>query len=73
MPAVPVVWLTLAMVQLAAPLALVTAVQLCSELPEPRVKVTVLPETSVPGDGSLVVRVPERVADWPLVTDVVPV
>ena len=49
------------------------AVQLCGELPEPRVKVTVRPETSVPDEGSLVVSTPERVADWPLVTDVVPV
>ena len=67
------VWLTDAMVQLAAPLAFVVPVQLCSELPEPMVKVTVWPDTSVPAVGSLVVSTPERVAGWPLVTDVVPV
>ena len=72
-PAVPAVWFTLAMVQLAAPLALVVAVQLWSELPEPRVKVTVCPRRRCPGVGSLVVSTPESVAGCPLVTDVVPV
>ena len=69
----PVLWFTLPMVQLAAPLALVTAVQLWCELPEPSVKVTVRPETSVPEEGSFVVRVPESVTGCPLVTVVGPV
>ena len=73
MPAVPVLWFTLAMVQLAAPLALDTAVQLCCEPPVPSVKVTVRPETSVPEEGSFVVKVPDSVAGCPLVTVVGPV
>ena len=72
-PAVPVVWFTLAIVQLAAPLVLVTAVQLCCEPPEPSVKVTVRPETSVPEEGSFVVKVPDSVTGCPLVTVVGPV
>ena len=73
MGTLPELWFTEAMVQLAAPLALVVAVQLCAELPEPSVNVTVLPATSVPGEGSLVVSTPDSVTGCPLVTDVVPV
>ena len=51
-------WLTLAMVQLACPAALVVPVQLCAELPEPMVNVTVCPLTGVPAVGSLVVSTP---------------
>jgi hypothetical protein len=36
--------------------------QLCSEVPEPMVKVTGTPETSVPELGLLLVTVPENVA-----------
>jgi len=46
MPALPGLWFTEGMVQVAAPLARVVAVQLC----EPSVKVTVWPETPVPDD-----------------------
>ena len=45
------------------------AVQLC----EPSVKVTVRPETSVPEEGSFVVKVPVSVTGCPLVTVVGPV
>ena len=61
------------MVQLAAPLAPVTVVQLWAAPPEPRVKVTVRPETSVPEVGWLVVSTPDNVAELPLVTEVMPV
>jgi hypothetical protein len=66
-------WLTLAIVQLACPLALVVAVQLCAELPEPMVNVTVCPLTGVPAVGSLLVSTPLRVTDPPLVSVVGPV
>ena len=49
MPTVPEVWFTSAMVQVAAPLAFVVPVQLCNALPDPNVKVTGWPTTSVPG------------------------
>ena len=58
---VPLLWLTLAMVQLACPLPLVVAVQLCEEPPEPMVNVTVCPLTGVPAVGSLLVSTPLRV------------
>ena len=73
MPTVPDVWLTPAIVQLAAPLPFVVPEQLCCALPEPNVKVSVWPARSVPGIGSLVVSTPERVVVPPFVTEVVPV
>ena len=73
MPAVPVVWLTSVMVQLAAPLESVVPVQLCVAPPDPKLNVTVLPATSLAAEGSLDVSTPERVADCPLVTEVAPV
>jgi hypothetical protein len=73
MPTVPEVWLTPVIVQLAAPLAFVVPEQVWSALPEPKVNVTVWPPTSVPGDGSVVVKTPDRVADQRWVTEVVPV
>ena len=62
-------WLTGMMTQLAEPEASVVAVQLWAVVPEPSVNVTSLPGSAAP----LVVRVPDRVAVWPLTTDVVPV
>jgi hypothetical protein len=60
------------MVQLTAPLPFVMPEQLWSAPPDPKVKVTVWPVTLVPGVGSVLVKTPDRVAGWPLVTDVVP-
>ena len=61
------------MVQLTAPDAFVVPVQLCDELPDPMLRVTVWPDTSVPEVGSLVVSWPVSVTGWPLVSDVGPV
>ncbi len=66
-------WLTLAIVQLACPAALVVPVQLWAEEPEPIVKVTVCPATGVPAVGSLEVTTPLKVTGWPLVSWVGPV
>ena len=69
-----VVWFTLAITQETAPDELVVPLQLCAELPEPRVRVTVLPaDGSHPIAGSSVVSTPERVAEEPLVAAVAPV
>ena len=66
-------WLTDEMVQLTTPAAFVVPVQLCDEPPEPMVNVTVWPDRSVPGVGSLVVSTPVSVTGWPLVSVVGPV
>ena len=68
-----VVWFTLAITQEAAPDELVVPLQLCAEVPDPRVKVTVRPLMGAPSAGSSVVKTPESVAADPLVAVVAPV
>src|SRR5260370_1087979 len=56
--------------QLASPLALVTALQVCALPPDPRVKVTVRPATAVVLSSS---KTPDKVAVPPLAMTVSPV
>ncbi len=56
--------------QLASPLALVTALQVCALPPDPRVKVTVRPATGVVLSSS---KTPDKVAVPPLAMTVSPV
>jgi hypothetical protein len=61
------------MAQLAAPVALVVAVQLCAVDPVPRVRTTGWLAMGVGDDEVPVVRTPERVTDVPSTVAVAPV
>ena len=65
----PFAWVTEAMVQLADPDELVVPLQVCTVLPDPKVRTSVFPARGVP----LVVSVADSVAGWPLTAVVAPV
>jgi hypothetical protein len=61
------------MVQLADPVESVVALHVWALPPVPRVKVTPLPGSAVPAEGSSVVRTPDNVTGCPFVAEVAPV
>ena len=66
----PTGWLTLAMLQLAVPAALVVPLHDCAPMPLPRVKLIISPEI---GELPALVSTAERVAVLPFVNVVGPV